>query len=75
MKVTQRGLDRAVAHQSLDGVKIDAVLQQMGSKGMAQAVDAARLTDIGLALGQMENPRRRLALDRQAGPDTGEEPS
>lgn len=63
MKVAQRAPDAAMTQKPLDGVEIDAVLQRMGSEGMAQAVDAALLGDAALGLGGMRDTACGLAGD------------
>lgn len=55
MQVAGGGGDIVVPQQAADRVNIDAGFEQVGSKGMAQAVDAALLGHAGAALGSLEH--------------------
>lgn len=46
MQITTGGADVAVTEQSLDGIQIDPAFEQVGSKAMAQGMDATGLSKV-----------------------------
>ena len=55
MEVTRGGAQAAMPEQTLDGVHISAGFEQMGGKGVAQRMNAARFGDAGAVLGGVEH--------------------
>ena len=54
MEIARCGADRVMPEQPLQGVEIDAGLEQMSCKAVTQHMDAAGLVYAGAALGLLE---------------------
>ena len=65
MEVARSRGQVAVAQQALDGVDVDAGLEQMGGKGVAQTMDAALFADTGCFLGAVVDALGSAHIDRQ----------
>lgn len=55
MEVLDRGLDRAMPHQELNGAGIDASIEQMGGKAVSQSMDTPALFDASPSAGPVVN--------------------
>src|SRR5882672_8030692 len=61
MEIAARRADTVVAQQGLDGRQVNARFQEMGGKGMTQAVDAAAFADPRPVFGDMIDVMGRRA--------------